>query len=178
MTFNDSWGYKRGDNHWKSTRTLVRNLVDIASKGGNYLLNVGPDAEGKIPEESLKRLAAVGSWMKVNGEAIYGTGPTPFGEEAGRFSTWRRDREGKRLFIPAWEWRSTVKPGHLYLIVFKWPRSGVFKIPPFARTITGARLLSDASAKLTFSQDDKGVKVSGLPKKAPDSIASVIDLKY
>jgi alpha-L-fucosidase len=67
MTFNDSWGFKRGDDHWKSTRTLIRNLCDIASKGGNYLLNVGPDAQGRIPKESLDRLAQVGNWMTGNG---------------------------------------------------------------------------------------------------------------
>lgn len=178
MTFNDSWGYKRGDNHWKSTRTLIRNLADIASKGGNYLLNVGPDALGKIPSESLKRLDEVGAWMKVNGGAIYGTGPTPFGAEAGRFSSWRKNSEGKPLFIPDWNWRATTKPGHLYLILFRWPTDGKMRIPAFAHTISGANLLADHSAKLTVRQDDKGVTVSGLPGKAPDPIASVIDLKY
>lgn len=178
MTFNDSWGYKRGDIHWKSTQTLVRNLADIASKGGNYLLNVGPDAEGNIPGGSLKRLAEVGTWMKVNGEAIYGTGPTPFGEEGGRFSVWRKNRDGKPLFLPSWGWRATTKQGHLYLILFKWPKNRKFTVPAFAHTITGASLLQDSSVKLSINQDGKGVTVSGLPAKAPDSIASVIDLKY
>ena len=179
MTFNDSWGYKRGDDHWKSTGTLIRNLCDIASKGGNYLLNVGPDAQGRIPKESLDRLAEVGNWMRINGSAIYGTGPTPFGREAGSFSWWLRDQKtGKPLFISDWKWRATQKPGHLYLILFKWPANGKISVPAFAHQISSASLLADPLAKLTVIQNDKGITVSGLPAKAPDSIASVIELNY
>ena len=73
MTMNDSWGFKSADENWKSVETLVHNLVDIAAKGGNYLLNVGPTAEGLIPGPSIERLAEMGDWMEVNGEAIYGS---------------------------------------------------------------------------------------------------------
>ena len=73
MTMNDSWGYKSSDDNWKSAETLIHNLVDIVAKGGNYLLNVGPTAEGLIPSESVERLAELGDWMAVNGEAIYGS---------------------------------------------------------------------------------------------------------
>ena len=82
MTMNDTWGFKSYDENWKSSETLVRNLVDIASKGGNYLLNVGPTAEGEIPAPSVERLAAMGRWMKVNGEAIYGTQREPVRDTA------------------------------------------------------------------------------------------------
>ena len=78
MTMNNTWGYKSYDDNWKSVETLIRNLVDIASKGGNYLLNVGPTSEGLIPEPSIVRMRAVGRWMKLNGEAIYATGASPF----------------------------------------------------------------------------------------------------
>ena len=111
MTMNDTWGYKSYDDHWKSTETLLRNLIDIASKGGNYLLNIGPKSDGTIPQESIDRLHAMGQWMKVNGEAIYGTtaSPTP---------------------RPAWG-RITTKAGDgtttLYLHVFDWPADG--KLP-------------------------------------------------
>ena len=73
MTMNDTWGYKEYDDNWKSTETLIHNLVDIAAKGGNYLLNVGPTAEGNIPEPSVERLQEMGDWMDINGEAIYET---------------------------------------------------------------------------------------------------------
>ncbi len=178
MTMNETWGYKKDDTKWKSTETLIRNLCDIASKGGNYLLNIGPDSKGIIPEESLRRLEDVGAWMKVNGAAIYGSTATPFGAEAGSFSPTEKDKKGQPLFKPEWKWRATQKPGHLYLMVFEWPSDGKFSVPAFAHSITGASLLTAPSEKLTVSQDDKGITVSGLPAKAPDTIASVIDLKY
>ena len=178
MTMNETWGYKKDDTKWKSTETLIRNLCDIASKGGNYLLNIGPDSKGNIPEESLQRIAEVGAWMKVNGAAIYGTTATPFGAEAGAFSPTEKDKKGQPLFKPEWKWRATQKPGHLYLMVFEWPADGKFSVPSFAQSITGASLLADPATKLTISQDDKGITVSGLPAKAPDAIASVIDLTY
>ena len=78
MTMNGTWGFKSYDHNWKSIETLIRNLADIASKGGNYLLNVGPTSLGEIPEPSIERLKAVGKWMKVNGEAIYATTASPF----------------------------------------------------------------------------------------------------
>ncbi len=79
MTMNDTWGYQVLRPELEDrTKTLLRNLVDIVSKGGNYLLNVGPTAEGVIPQPSVDRLAEMGTWMKVNGEAIYGTTPGPF----------------------------------------------------------------------------------------------------
>ena len=77
MTMNGTWGFKSFDNNWKSTETILRNLIDIASKGGNYLLNVGPTSEGVIPEPSQERLKQIGDWMKVNGDAIYGTQRQP-----------------------------------------------------------------------------------------------------
>jgi alpha-L-fucosidase len=178
MTLNGTWGFKKDDQNWKSTETLIRNLCDIASKGGNYLLNVGPDSHGEIPAESLKRLAEVGAWMKVNGSAIYGSTATPFGAEAGSFSPTEKDKKGEPVFKPDWSWRATQKPGHLYLILFKWPADGTFHVPAYAHSITGATLLAEPSAKLSVSQDDKGITISGLPVKAPDAIASVIDLTY
>ena len=92
MTINDTWGYKSYDTNFKSTETLLHNLIDIASKGGNYLLNVGPDSHGIVPQPEADRLRAMGAWLAVNGEAIYGTQPTLFGAGGGRV---QRHREGQ-----------------------------------------------------------------------------------
>ena len=73
MTMNDTWGFKKNDHNWKSAETLIWQLGDVAAKGGNYLLNIGPTAEGEIPAESVERLKSIGAWIKTNGEAIYGT---------------------------------------------------------------------------------------------------------
>lgn len=77
LTMNDTWGYKTSDTNWKSVRTQVRDLVDIVSKGGNCHLNVGPDADGTIPQASVERLEGIGAWMKDNGESIHGSGASP-----------------------------------------------------------------------------------------------------
>jgi alpha-L-fucosidase len=173
MTMNDTWGYKRDDNHWKSTETLIRNLCDIASKGGNYLLNVGPTSEGLIPQPSVERLAEIGAWMRINSEAIYGTGPTIFGAEAGKFS----ETNGRPRFITTWDWRCTTKPGKIYLLIFKWPDNGKFELPTVKNKIAKAYLLADPEHHpLEFKQTDQGVSLE-LPDKAPDAIASVVCLE-
>ncbi len=157
MTMNDTWGFKSYDQNWKPVEMLIRNLVDIASKGGNYLLNVGPTSEGLIPAPSVERLQAVGRWMKVNGEAIYASTASPF----------------KRL---PWG-RCTTKLGAdtstLYLHVFQWPADGKLNIPGLHNDVAEAFLLADKSAKLSASKTDGGITLT-LPAEAPDKICSVI----
>ena len=175
MTLNDHWGYNKRDDHWKSPETIIHNLCDIASKGGNYLLNVGPTSEGLIPQPSVDRLAEVGAWMKVNGQAIYNSGPTPFGAEAGAFSATEKQDNGKPKFIAAWDWRATTKPGRIYVEIFHWPTTGNLELPGLQSPVKQARLLATGE-KLKVEATASGVTIA-LPASAPDNIASVICLE-
>ena len=134
MTLNAHWGYNRFDDKWKSPATVVRNIADIVSKGGNYLLNVGPTAEGEIPAEGIRILKEVGAWTTANAAAIYGAGPTPFGAETS-----------------AEEWRCTTQPGKLFFTLLKWPGDGgTFSLPAFPNRIKRAYFLSDPRHDLTM----------------------------
>jgi alpha-L-fucosidase len=158
MTMNDTWGYKASDQNWKSSEDLIRKLADIASKGGNFLLNVGPTGEGLIPGPSVERLAAMGQWMKVNGESIHGTTASPLGE------------------VP-WG-RCTAKPGKLYLHVFDWPASGKLEVPGVQDQVTRAYLLADKKhAKLVVARRDEDGVVVTVPQEAPDKINTVVVLE-
>ena len=158
MTMNDTWGYKSYDNNWKSREDLLHKLVDIASKGGNFLLNVGPTAEGLIPGPSVERLAAIGEWMKVNSESIYGTTASPLGE------------------VP-WG-RCTAKPGRLYLHVFDWPANGKLEVAGLKNKIKKAYLLADKKrAKLLVTRESKEKVVITVPSKAVDPVNTVIVLE-
>jgi alpha-L-fucosidase len=155
MTLNTTWGYSEHDRAWKSDETLIRNLVDIASKGGNYLLNIGPRGDGSVPGESVRSMRAIGAWMKVNGDSIYGT----------RASVFSRLPWG----------RSTTKGRTLYLHVFDWPADGTLTVPGLTTPTKGARLLAGGAA-LVASTTEAGL-VLRLPSKAPDPIASVVEVQ-
>jgi len=159
-TLNNTWGFKKNDHEWKSPEALTRLLFDIAAKGGNYLLNVGPTAEGIIPQESVDILAKVGDWMKINSECIYGTQATPFKIE--------------------FKWGNiTQKPGKLYLGIFNWPTNG-FYLEGLKNKVKKVYLLADKQQKpLPFKasfdkrSEHNRLKIE-LPKVAPDKVVSVV----
>ena len=158
MTMNDTWGYKSYDDNWKSSEDLLHKLVDIASKGGNFLLNVGPTAEGLIPAPSVERLGAIGEWMKVNSESIYGTTASALGE------------------VP-WG-RCTTKPGKLYLHVFDWPANGKLEVSGLKSKAEKAYLLADKKEyKLSIEQKSTEKIVITVPSEAPDPVDTVIVLE-
>ncbi len=176
-TVNDTWGFKKSDHNWKKPEDITFKLVDIVSKGGNYLLNVGPDGDGVIPLSSQDSLRAVGKWLHLNGEAIYGASHSPFGEEFGSFSKSKVDNDGKALFEACKDWRCTTKPDKIYIHIFQWPASGKLPLPVVKGRINKAYLLVDPSrTALNFQQTEAGVTVN-IPIKAPDSIASVVCLE-
>jgi alpha-L-fucosidase len=158
MTMNTTWGYKFYDDQWKSSETIIRNLIDIASKGGNYLLNVGPTSEGLIPGSSVERLAAVGKWMRINGQAIYGTTASPFPTQLS-FG------------------RATSKPGVVYLHVFDWPADGKLTVPTFGKRVRQAHLLAASKARLKVNQTADKLEIQDMPDTAPDKVATVIVLE-
>lgn len=161
MTMNNHWGYNKHDQNWKSTKTLVQNLVDCASKGGNYLLNVGPTAEGLFPEASVQRLAEIGKWMRVNAESIYGTKASPF----------------KRLPWGRCTQKADDSSTTLYLHVFDWPGDGRLLVPGLKNDVAKAWLLSDPDRKELAVTATSDAKVVSVPAKAPDQIDSVVVLR-
>jgi alpha-L-fucosidase len=136
-------------------------LADIASKGGNFLLNVGPTAEGLFPQASVERLAVMGRWMKANGDAIHGTSASPF-----RSLPWGRCTQ-----------RATPEGATLYLHVFDWPLDGKLRVPGLFNQVRGAYLLADASRTPLAAVRQEDAVVVSLPPAAPDSLNSVVVLE-
>jgi alpha-L-fucosidase len=146
MTLNDSWGYQRADDNWKSSRTVIRNLIECARDGGNYLLNIGPKPDGSIPEESLRVLTEVGRWMDTNGHSIYASDPCQV----------RRSN-----------YASFTRTGNtLYMHVHFWPGDYV-AISGLRTKVISAHLVK-TGVEVKFTQDDFQTKFVGLSEKAPD----------
>lgn len=200
ITMNHHWGYDRFDDHWKSPDAILRHLVDIASKGGNLLLNIGPTGQGEFPPESLDCLAAIGQWMAINGEAIHGAGPTCFGQEFSgkpavnhsgvdangqeigtpnkpipRLPTAASHGVGKAkdaIAAPA-GWRCTTKQGVIYLHLLDWPGPS-FTLENLPGTATAATFL-DGGKPVAFTQHDQTLSLT-LPKDAPHQGINVIKI--
>lgn len=144
LTFNHSWGFSAVDHDWKSARDVIHRLCDIASKGGNLLLNLGPDAYGVIPRPCLDRLDVIGAWLGENGQAIYGTQASPFPS------------------LPAWG-RFTIRPGRendtLHAIVFDPPKDGALLLPGLANAIRSVRLLAPGGRAFPIEGEGPARKV-------------------
>ena len=162
MTMNDTWGFKKNDTNWKSVRQILRNLSDISSKGGNFLLNVGPTADGRIPEASIERLESVGRWMKANSEAIYATDAGPFPRRLpwGRVTQKRAADGSVTLFLHVWD----------------WPADGKLLLPTVTQSPKSGRVLANATPVKSVSSPE-GLVVS-LPGAAPDADVSVVRLDF
>lgn len=166
MTMNRYWGWNRADTEWKSTEQLIQTLVDVASKGGNFLLNVGPKPDGRFPEKAEQRLAEIGDWMAAFGDSIYGTQASPF--EAA--FDW-----GRATFKPA---ASAAGESTLYLHVFDWPRAPQLIVPHLDGEILSARLMgTPKDYPLGWQRIDGGTQFF-LPKVKPHPLANVVEVKF
>ena len=159
MTMNTHWGYNKNDDNWKSSKDLIQKLADISSKGGNFLLNVGPTSEGLFPQESVERLEQIGDWMKVNGESIYGTSASPFKSLSWGRCTQKVASRGSRLFLH----------------VFSWPESGRLVLPGIYNKVGRAFLLADKRKDLEAYNDKDNIVIT-VPEAQPDPFNTVIVL--
>ena len=160
MTLNTTWGYSTIDHEWRTPRQLIHFLVTAAAGGGNYLLNVGPDAEGHIPFESVERLRAMGAWMRANSESIYGSERMP--ERIMRVGSVGRHH--------------TIKGTTLYLHCWRWPGQEMV-LGNLDGTLLSARFLHDGTP-IDFDQRQHRIWLRGLPAFAPDPIDTVIALDF
>lgn len=159
MTMNNNWGYNKNDLNFKTTEDLIRKLADIASKGGNFLLNIGPKADGTFPQQSIDRLKEIGAWMRLNGESIYGTSASPF-----QHTAWGRVTQ-----------KTVGDNSKLYLHVFRWPDNQRLDIHNLGNTVTKAYLLADKKA-VPFQKSGFSLSLQ-LPASAPDPVNTVIVLE-
>jgi alpha-L-fucosidase len=155
MTMNGTWGFKSNDHKWKSTQTLIKNVCEILSKGGNFLLNVGPTSEGVIPYQSRMRLRQVGAWVAKNQEAVYGTQAGPF------------------LAASDWGFASS-KNGLLYLYITKWPANNQLVVP-LENPSGEAWPLLNSQQKLTVTRGKHSLSVD-VSKVSEEDYATVLVL--
>jgi alpha-L-fucosidase len=155
-TMNDSWGYAPGDLNYKTPATLLRLLASCVAQDGNFLLNVGPDGEGRFPPQAVAALRAIGEWMRVHGDAIYGAGRSC-------------------VIAPAVGW-STRAGDKVYLLIQRWPGATL----PFAwcgSTVRSARFVTTGQT-LTIEHRNDRVWLYGLPEEAPDPYLNVVELTF
>ncbi len=170
---NHNWGFDQTDSDYQSPSQVLFKLMDITSKGGNYLLDVGPTAQGIIPVVAEKNLTTLGRWLKVNGDAVYGASRSPFNEGFGGFGRKLFDGKGKPVELPFLDWRCTAKAGKLYFTIFHWSSNG-FKLPAFKNEINKAYFLADPERTSLSVTETNGTRVVPTPHYAPDIMATVL----
>jgi alpha-L-fucosidase len=156
FTMNDSWGHVPNDTNYKSPEQLLRLLMSCVARGGNFLLNVAPDPNGRIPAEAVERLQVIGAWLRRNGDAVYGAGPSP-------------------VVAPALGW-STRAGNKVYLLIQRWPGSTV----PLAwcgSRVVSARVVSTGQEARVEQRGDR-VWLHDLPEETPDPLLSVVELRF
>lgn len=169
MTLNESWGFNRGDDAWKTPKTIVRNLIKCVRGGGNYLLNIGPKPDGSIPEESVRILEAVGQWTSGNGAAIYGA---QGGELSWGVNT-DYTRKGNKLYVHVYNWPSDT-PAVQWMPIFQ--TATVVALGGLQTKVKAVRLLKSGEP-VTFTQEEYTVRFTGLPKMPPDNPATVLEVE-
>jgi alpha-L-fucosidase len=169
MTLNDSWGYSREDEHWKSPETILCNLIDCVKGGGNYLLNVGPKSDGSIPDPSISILESVGEWMIMNGNVIYGSEAV----DAPWHPYAKYTCKGNTLYMCVYSWPGDT-PAEQWLGFYQPPV--VFAIGGFRTKVVSVRLMK-TNQHLQFSQDDITLRITGLSAASPDEPITVLELK-
>jgi alpha-L-fucosidase len=155
MTLNDSWGFNRGDDNWKSPKTVVKNLITCAHDTGNYLLNIGPRGDGSIPEDSVRIFTAVGKWMERNGATIY------------QSEICQPRRSNYAAF--------SRKGNTLYMHVYAWPGNEM-AIGGLRNKVKSVKMLVSGKP-VTFEQDDFTVHMMGLPAQPPDDPVTTLAIE-
>jgi alpha-L-fucosidase len=155
MTLNDSWGFQKADDNWKTSKTIVRNLITCSRDGGNYLLNIGPRPDGSIPPESVKVLTEVGRWMQTGSSTIYASDPC----------------QPRRSAYAGY----TRKGNNLYMHVYFWPGEYV-AISGLKNKVVRARILKTGQ-EVKVLQDGFQTRLAGLPSDAPDFPLTTIVLE-
>jgi alpha-L-fucosidase len=156
QTLNHTWGYSKADTAWKSPETVIQQLIEVVSRGGSFLLNMGPKGSGEIPEETVRIFKEVGAWVNRNAEGIYGTTTNPFGEL---------------------DWGyCTVKGDKLYLFVRDWPQNNEISLTGLQNQVNSARMLTNDSAKLSVEKSGNQTRIT-LPQQPADSPISAVVLQ-
>ncbi len=189
MTLNGSWGFTKGDEGWKTPSHVIQQLLEVVSKNGSFLLNVGPTAEGEFPAKSVEVLQQVGTWLKANGDAVYGAQPVSFnlpGTPTAESLKRKADKEARfaKLNRPAphtsldrdFPWIATQKGNTIYVTLFDWPENNTLTITNISNAITSVHLATTPEQALTHTLVNGSLNIT-LPAEANTELPPVLHLK-